>query len=99
MSRPRDPAIDRVVREAVLDLLAEGGYARATIDAVAARASIKRPAIYRRFPNRTAMVTAAVKDAFASAPLEVVETDDARRDLVRTLKSAIAQLTKIQIPA
>jgi AcrR family transcriptional regulator len=97
--RPRDPEIDRLVREAVLGLLADEGYARTTIDAVAARAGVKRPAIYRRFPNRAALVVDAVRGAFEGASPRAPETDDVRGDLETVLKSFIVALTRTRLGA
>src|SRR5262245_40509438 len=48
--------------EALLDdaaaLLDEGGLDAVTMDAVAARAGVSRPLVYKHFPNRRALLTA-----------------------------------------
>jgi AcrR family transcriptional regulator len=54
--RPRDPERDRAIVEATLDLLAEEGYARLTIEAVAHRAGVGKPTLYRRWPSKAALV-------------------------------------------
>ncbi|HEX7096780.1 MAG TPA: TetR/AcrR family transcriptional regulator [Acidimicrobiales bacterium] len=58
--RPRDPAIDAAVLETTRTLLLEVGYPRLTIDRVARRAGVTRPAIYRRWPSKMHMVHEAV---------------------------------------
>lgn len=58
--RPRDPLIDRAVRDATLALLDEIGYAHLTFEEVARRAGTTKPAIYRRWPGRPRLVLAAL---------------------------------------
>ncbi len=40
--RPRDPAVDAAIRSATVGLLGEAGYARLTMDQVAARAGVSK---------------------------------------------------------
>ena len=54
--RPRDPALDRAVLTAAAELLGEHGYRALTMDAVASRAGTTKPAIYRRWPGKTALI-------------------------------------------
>ncbi|WP_345350650.1 TetR/AcrR family transcriptional regulator [Rhodococcus olei] len=56
----RDPAIDEAVREATRQLLVERGYSGTSIDAIATRAGVGRPAIYRRWPSKAHIVNDAV---------------------------------------
>ncbi|WP_433608225.1 TetR/AcrR family transcriptional regulator [Prescottella agglutinans] len=56
----RDPAIDEAVLRATRELLIENGYAGTTIDAIATRAGVGRPAIYRRWPSKAHIVHDAV---------------------------------------
>jgi AcrR family transcriptional regulator len=49
--RPRDPQRREAILEAALALVAEVGYDRATIDAIAARAGVSKPTLYRRWPH------------------------------------------------
>jgi AcrR family transcriptional regulator len=44
------------VLDAARALLEEGGYPDATIEAIAARSGVAKTTIYRRWPNRTALV-------------------------------------------
>ncbi|ASO18669.1 AcrR family transcriptional regulator [Actinoalloteichus hoggarensis] len=59
--RPRDMHIDAAVTAATLELLAERGYPGVGLGEVARRAGTSRPAIYRRWPGRAALVLAAVE--------------------------------------
>lgn len=54
--RPRDPSVDAAIRDAVLALLDEVGYAELTIEAVARRAGVGHTSIYRRWPSKAHMV-------------------------------------------
>lgn len=66
--RPRNAEADKAILDAAMALLAEGGYAGLTIDGVAARAGVGRPTIYRRWPNKAALVIAALSRSTGLAP-------------------------------
>jgi AcrR family transcriptional regulator len=57
-----DQSRDADLRAAVLELLAEQGYDRLTIEAVAARARAGKATIYRRWPGKAELVIDAVND-------------------------------------
>ncbi|HEX2312335.1 MAG TPA: TetR/AcrR family transcriptional regulator [Thermomonospora sp.] len=54
--RPRDGRVDDAIAAAVRELLAEVGYARLTMDEVAARAGVGKAAIYRRHATKQEMI-------------------------------------------
>ncbi|WP_405494380.1 TetR/AcrR family transcriptional regulator [Nocardia sp. NBC_00511] len=56
----RDPAVDTAVLDAARELLVERGYAATSIDAIAARAGVSRPSIYRRWPSKAHLIAKAV---------------------------------------
>ena len=58
--RPRERRVDDAVRAAVLSLLAQRGYQRTTIAAVADQAGVGRGALYRRWRSKGEMVFGAV---------------------------------------
>lgn len=64
MARPADQALDAAITAATLDLIAESGLASLSIAAVATRANTARTSVYRRFPDKTRLVLAAVRSAF-----------------------------------
>jgi AcrR family transcriptional regulator len=54
--RPRDASIDDAARAAARELLVEVGWDGTTLSAVADRAGVSRPALYRRWPTKTQLV-------------------------------------------
>ena len=67
--RPRDPALDEAILTATRELLLEVGYAAVTIEAVAARAGVGKPTVYRRHPSKTALVFEAVFGQTQTRPM------------------------------
>ena len=80
MARPRDPALDTRILQAVRSLIDEVGVAAVTIDSVAARARVSRPTIYRRWGSRAELLFAAQTNA--SAAVGFADTGSLRGDLV-----------------
>jgi AcrR family transcriptional regulator len=58
--RPRKPDTDQLIVAATLRLLAEHGYDRCSIDAVADEAGVTRATVYRRYPTKADLVTQSV---------------------------------------
>jgi AcrR family transcriptional regulator len=84
--RRLDPEISDRVLEATLVLLAEDGFARLSIEAVAQRAGVHKPAVYRRWPNKIDLVVAAVKSR--TPPPEDPATGNTRDDLITLIRDA-----------
>jgi AcrR family transcriptional regulator len=82
--RPRDTAIDHAVLEATLRQLARDGMGGLSLTAVAASAGTTRPAIYRRWADKTALVVDAVAHLAAVDP--PVATGEPFADLVAELE-------------
>jgi AcrR family transcriptional regulator len=60
--RPRDPQRREAILQAALTLVAEVGYDRMTVEALAARAGVSKPTIYRRWPGgKPEIVTDAIR--------------------------------------
>jgi AcrR family transcriptional regulator len=79
--RPRDARADEAIIEAVLALLTSGhGAAGISIEAVAAKAGVGKATIYRRWPNKEALLVDAV--ATMKGPLPVLRGESVREDLV-----------------
>ena len=57
--RPRDPALRGAILAAARDLLDEGGLPAVTMEAIARRAGVGKPTIYRHWPNAPAVAMAA----------------------------------------
>ena len=66
--RPRDPRTRAAILTAARGLLEKGGLTAVTIEAIAAKAGVSRPTIYRYWPNAPAVAMAAFLEA-ASAPV------------------------------
>lgn len=84
--RRLDSSRDLVLREAALALLAEVGYDRLTMEAVAARAGAARTTIYRRWQGKAELVVDTLNSL--KGDLDVPDTGSLREDL-RALAEAI----------
>lgn len=83
--RPRDAAIDAAILRAAQQHLANTGYEAMSLSAVAADAGTTRQALYRRFPTKAHLATAAV--AALSEAVERPATVDPFADLVAELEA------------
>ena len=57
--RPRDPRVDEAILEATRTVLRRRGWSATTMEEVAAEAGVGKPSIYRRYPSKVALVSAA----------------------------------------
>ena len=78
--RPRDPALEQAILAAAVDVFAEQGFARTTVEEVARAARTGKAAIYRRWPSKTALAIAAVRSLQTDIP--VPDTGSLRGDLL-----------------
>ncbi|OAA27545.1 transcriptional regulator [Frankia sp. EI5c] len=83
-TRRRGSALEAAIFEAVLDQLASVGYARLTMDGVAAAAHTGKAALYRRWPCKEDLVLATVRHVLPT-PDAIVLTGDLRADLLAVL--------------
>ncbi len=81
--RPRDLGATERIFDAAVDLLADRGYAGATVGAVAARAGVGVKTVYRRFANRDEMLLASIADRVGMISFD--NTGDTFVDLVSML--------------
>ncbi|MEV0390342.1 TetR/AcrR family transcriptional regulator [Nonomuraea sp. NPDC050643] len=86
--RPRDAEVDRKALQAAIELYAELGWAKFTLDAVARRAGIGKAAIYRRWAARDRLVSDAMKAALL-LPEAVIDTGTLREDLRALARSTM----------
>ncbi len=84
--RPRSALADQAIIEAVLDILAEEGATieALSMEAVASRAGVGKATIYRRWPNKEALVVDAI--AALKGPLPEITGESLRSDLLQYLK-------------
>ncbi|WP_026119441.1 TetR/AcrR family transcriptional regulator [Nocardiopsis ganjiahuensis] len=85
--RPRQERVTRAALDAVVALVAEQGMSAVTMDAVAARAGVSKPAMYRRWSTKQDLVIAAAESRIA--PLEVPDLGDFRAELRAVLTSRL----------
>lgn len=90
--RPRDPGIDGAVLDAARRHLAAHGYEAMSVVAVAEEAGTTRQALYRRWPSKADLATAAI--ANLSRADERPDTDDPHADLVAELSAFHAGVTR-----
>ena len=70
LGRPRDPGLDEMAMQTAIELIVESGFPALTMERVAARASVSRAALYRRWPNKVELVADAVESfALSQGPL------------------------------
>jgi AcrR family transcriptional regulator len=82
--RPRSARADEAIIESILEMLAEGHTVDTlSMDAVAARAGVGKATIYRRWPNKEALVVDAV--ASMKGPVPAIGGESVREDLVTLL--------------
>lgn len=84
--RQLDTSRDAALRDAALELLAEIGYDRLSIDAVAARAKASKMTIYRRWSGKAELVADAI--SCLHKPVEIPDTGSLRGDLEAMARSA-----------
>ncbi|MEQ4304714.1 TetR/AcrR family transcriptional regulator [Plantactinospora sp. B6F1] len=77
------------ITAAALDELAESGYARMSMEAVARRARVGKAAIYRRWPSKQVMVEQIVSD-LARTAVPIPDTGSLRDDVSSYVAHATA---------
>jgi AcrR family transcriptional regulator len=90
--RPRSEHVDASILAAARAELAERGYARMTVDGVAARAGVSKPTVYLRHATKADLATAAIASMRVQPRPE--PTDDLRADLIAHLRLLRAGLQR-----
>ncbi len=78
--RPRDPEVDERITRAAAEVYGAEGWARFSVDAVARRAGVGKASIYLRWPNKEALLAAALATRLAG--VRDIDTGSVRDDLV-----------------
>lgn len=88
--RPRSIQVHEAILHSTIQLLAEAGYERMSIEAVAAHAGVGKAAIYRRWSSKEELVV----DALASVKThpEVPESGSVRQDIILWVEAFIQNL-------
>ncbi|NUP77554.1 MAG: TetR/AcrR family transcriptional regulator [Nonomuraea sp.] len=88
--RPRT-GVNAVVFAATLSTVHELGYARATVDRIAAAAGVAKTTIYRRWPSKGALIVDCLLDAFGPVPLEAADPAALMASAVRWIAAKIGE--------
>jgi AcrR family transcriptional regulator len=96
--RPRDRRLDAAVLAATRRLLAEVGYRDLSIEAVARRSGVHRPAIYRRWPTKAELVHAAIYPD-GDVTLRITDSGDFARDVRTCVRNAIGLFSRPEVMA
>ncbi|OXM49994.1 TetR/AcrR family transcriptional regulator [Amycolatopsis alba] len=92
MSTQNGPRKAEAIFAATLELLAEHGYDRLAIEAVAARSGVNKTTLYRWWPSKDALLAAALRDSGLFA-LDVPDTGSLRGDLLAVAAHILRLLT------
>src|SRR4051794_8894253 len=87
--RPRDPRRREAILAAAVALVGELGYDRVTVDALAARAGVSKPTIYRRWPGGKQEIVVEAIHAKRADGGELPDTGSLRGDLLAMLGPVI----------
>jgi AcrR family transcriptional regulator len=85
-ARRRGAALEDALLTAAWDEVSSVGYAKFTMEGAAARAGAARSVLYRRWPNRAALVHAAMRHHLGSIEDQVPDTGDLRTDVLIVLR-------------
>jgi len=90
--RPRDPQTRQAILDAALKLVAEVGYDRTTVDAIATQAGVSKPTLYRRWPHgKPELVADAIRERHAQTS-RTPDTGSLRGDLLALVAIQTGQL-------
>ena len=85
--RRRGEELEADLLEAAWQELVEVGFAKLTMESVAARAKTGVAVLYRRWPNKDEVVLAALRHFGTTHPVEVADTGSLRGDMIALLES------------
>ncbi|MEG8183852.1 TetR/AcrR family transcriptional regulator [Nocardia terpenica] len=90
--RPRDPAVERAILRATLDRLAADGYSRMSVADIARAAGVTKPTVYRRWPSKRELVSAALDFSLATDAPGGAGPDPAAPAGIDGLRTALRRL-------
>lgn len=88
--RPRS-GVNDLVFAATLSTVDELGYARATVERIAAAAGIAKTTIYRRWPSKGDLIVDCLLDAFGPLPLEGADRAALMASTIRWIAAKISE--------
>jgi AcrR family transcriptional regulator len=85
--RRRGEELEAALLEAAWQELVEAGFARLTMESVAARAKTGVAVLYRRWPNKDDLVLAAIRHYGTTHPVGIPDTGSLRGDMIALLSN------------
>lgn len=82
--RPREPEIDERILDATYRLMAQHGYVRMSMDAIAAEAGVAKPTLYRHYGAKINLAMAAL--VYKCDPSRPAALGETRADLIAELE-------------
>jgi AcrR family transcriptional regulator len=86
-TRRRGAVLEDAILDAAWDELTAVGYAQVTMAGVAARAGTNKAALYRRWPNRTGLLAAAIDRRVVPLAAPPADTGSLRGDVIAVLQA------------
>jgi AcrR family transcriptional regulator len=86
-SRRRGALLENVLLDAAWEEVAAVGYEQVTMAGVAARADTNKATLYRRWPNRTQLLAAAIDRRVPHLSPDPIDTGNLRDDLISLLEA------------
>jgi AcrR family transcriptional regulator len=86
--RRRGEELEAALLQAAWDELVDAGFARLTMESVAARAKTGVAVLYRRWPNKDDLVVAAIRHYVTAHPVDTPDTGSLRGDMIALISSS-----------
>lgn len=86
-TRRRGAVLEQAILDAAWDELSAAGYAQVTMAGIAARAGTNKAALYRRWPNRTELLAAAIDRRVAPLAGLPADTGSLRGGVIAVLRA------------
>jgi AcrR family transcriptional regulator len=90
-TRRRGEELEATILDAAWAEIAENGYARLTMEGVAARAHTGKQVVYRRWADRSQLAIAAIRHTLGPLVPEVPRTGSLREDVLAVLRRMAAR--------
>ncbi|WP_068424901.1 TetR/AcrR family transcriptional regulator [Piscicoccus intestinalis] len=94
-TRRRGKELEGAILAAAWEQFTQGGYPAVTMDLVAERAGTSKPVLYRRWPDRDALLRAAIQHAVSRVRLQAPGTGSLRDDMLALMRQANDELLGI----
>lgn len=96
--RPRDRKADESILAAARALLAESGFEAMSFEAIAQRAGVTRPTIYRRWPTKAHLAN-AIANSGGRSVADIAQAPGIRAQIRRLVEQLLAQYRRPEMRA